>query len=214
MIVVELKIYYAPVNELTQRLKETLANFWWLVNFLFLVSTLRVNGQDGDPRVTTSLGELVGSLAYVNEIESNHEIDVKQFLGVPFAKPPLENLRFLKPEAVEAWSEPIECKDRPKACVQYMETPFPWSMYPNDPNISEDCLYLNIWVPKDASPENKKSVLFWIYGGGFFMGSIRQEIYNGRVIAALGDVIVVTTNYRLGSLGFWSNYRDTAPGNV
>ncbi|CAL1291542.1 unnamed protein product [Larinioides sclopetarius] len=187
-------------------------NFWWLV--ILLLCTLRVLGQGDDPRVTTSLGELVGSFVQVNDIEKDTQIQVKQFLGVPFANPPLEDLRFLKPEAIEAWSEPIECKIRPKACVQYTEAPYPWRMNPDDPNISEDCLYLNIWVPKDASPQNKKSVFFWIHGGGFFMGSIRQEIYEGQVMAALGDVIVVTTNYRLGSLGFWSNGRNTAPGNV
>ncbi|GBM49089.1 Acetylcholinesterase [Araneus ventricosus] len=193
---------------------ETLANVLRLVSFLFLICTLRVNGRDDDPRVTTSLGELVGSLVQVNDTESNSLIDVKQFLAVPFAKPPLGNLRFRKPEAVEAWTEPFQCKDMPNACVQYMAYPFPWAMSPHDPHISEDCLYLNIWVPSDASPQNKKQVFFFIHGGGFFTGSIRQPIYDGRALAGLGDVIVVTTNYRLGTLGFWSNNGIDAPGNV
>ncbi|GBO09986.1 Acetylcholinesterase 1, partial [Araneus ventricosus] len=167
---------------------EIRANFWCLLNFLFLICTLRVHGQRGDPRVYTNSGGVVGSVVHVNDMLSNRQIDVKQFLGIPYAEPPVGDLRFQKPQFHGAWDEDLECKDMPKACVQYMEAPYPWRMSPEDPNISEDCLYLNVWVPKDASPENKKSVFFWIYGGGFFMGSNRQEIYDGRVIAALGDV--------------------------
>ncbi|GBM49093.1 Acetylcholinesterase [Araneus ventricosus] len=138
-----------------------------------------------------------------------------ELLSVPRQKEdPHDIRRFRKPEAVEAWTEPLQCKDMPNACVQYMAYPFPWAMSPHDPHISEDCLYLNIWVPNDASPQNKKQVFFFIHGGGFFTGSIRQPIYDGRALAGLGDVIVVTTNYRLGTLGFWSNNGIDAPGNV
>ncbi|CAL1291544.1 unnamed protein product [Larinioides sclopetarius] len=197
----------------TKTKKEKHTDFWWLLSFAFLIYSPRV--QSGDPRVFTSNGAVVGSLVHFNDMLSNRQIDVKQFLGIPFADKPLGELRFQKPQDARPWdNDDLQCKEMPKACVQYQPAPYPWRMDPEDPNISEDCLYLNVWVPKDANPRNKKAVFFWVYGGGFFMGSNRQEIYDGRVIAALGDVIVVTPNYRLGSLGFWSNNSPTAPGNV
>lgn len=67
---------------------------------------------------------------------------------------------------------------------------------------SEDCLYLDISVPGGVSANNKKSVMVWIHGGGYISGN--KDIYPGVALAALGDVIVVGINYRLGALGFLS----------
>ncbi|XP_069123069.1 liver carboxylesterase-like [Argopecten irradians] len=78
--------------------------------------------------------------------------------------------------------------------------------------ISEDCLTLNIYVPREISYAVRKSVMVWIHGGGFYSG--RGSMYNGAYIALHGNVIVVTINYRLGVFGFLSTGNDDLPGNL
>ncbi|GFW04183.1 acetylcholinesterase-1 [Trichonephila clavipes] len=137
---------------------------------------------------------------------------VNQFLSIPYAQPPTGNLRFKKPVPLQSLPSKYRAINTPSACWQHSEYPFPW--YDSSPGKDEDCLYLNIWTPDEASPQNKKAVIFFIHGGGFRYGSIRQMIYNGAPLAALGDVVVVTVNYRLGSLGFLTTGTEEAPGNV
>lgn len=100
----------------------------------------------------------------------------------------------------------------PPACIQYTENPFPW--YDDKPGKSENCLFLNIWTPSNVTPEVPKAVFFYIFGGGFFVGSTRSTFHSGEALAALGDIIVVTVNYRLGSFGFLYSGSSDAPGNV
>ncbi|CAG2111019.1 unnamed protein product [Medioppia subpectinata] len=83
--------------------------------------------------------------------------------------------------------------------------------------ISEDCLVLNIWTPNAGNNNTNKSqlkpIMFWIYGGAFVRGSIFFESYNGSILAT-HDVVIVSTNYRLGQFGFLYGDREDAPGNV
>ncbi|CAG2117152.1 unnamed protein product, partial [Medioppia subpectinata] len=79
-------------------------------------------------------------------------------------------------------------------------------------SLSEDCLVLNIWAPNKTSSA-LKPVMFWIYGGGLSGGSIFMDKYNGSVLATQ-DVVIVSTNYRLGEFGFLYGDREDAPGNV
>ncbi|GFT29192.1 acetylcholinesterase-1 [Nephila pilipes] len=137
---------------------------------------------------------------------------VHQYLGIPYAQPPVGPLRFMPTVPLLQQPRMLKAIVPPPACMQYTERPFPW--YVNSSEKSEDCLYLNIWTPSDASPENKKAVMYWIPGGGFRHGSIRSELYNGTALSALGDVIVVTVNYRLGPFGFLFSGTDDAPGNA
>ena len=81
---------------------------------------------------------------------------------------------------------------------------------PNTP-MSEDCLYLNLWVPVGAT---NATTLIWIHGGGFHKGSSSLDVYDGSILAANSDVIVASMNYRLGALGFLYLGIDDAPGNV
>ncbi|XP_054719076.1 acetylcholinesterase-1-like [Uloborus diversus] len=79
---------------------------------------------------------------------------------------------------------------------------------------SEDCLYLNIWAPRTGYHSGKKAVMFWLYGGGYNSGSNRIPTYDGGILSARGDVVVVSVNHRLGVFGFLSTSSDEAKGNM
>lgn len=131
---------------------------------------------------------------------------VNVFLAIPFAQPPVGELRFKKPIPVERWNGIYLATRNRDSCMQ--------NLFP-DITTSEDCLFLNIWQPiKQNITKGKLSVMFWIYGGGFTSGSIFLSIYNADYLSTLGDVIVVTTNYRLGAFGFLYGGSEDAPGNV
>lgn len=82
--------------------------------------------------------------------------------------------------------------------------------------LSEDCLYLNIWTPSDrpASESRGRAVMVFIHGGGFYAGSSTQPRFDGTTLAAVGDVVYVSMQYRLGPLGFLYLGTDDAPGNA
>eukprot|EP00667_Euglena_gracilis_P007653 EG_transcript_7731 len=114
----------------------------------------------------------------------------RQFLGVPYAQPPLRQLRFRPAAPKAAWGPKVwDATAYAPACPQLDK-----AMY-----YSEDCLYLNIWTPR-AAPYVPWPVLVWIHGGAFSVGSGCE--YNGSHIASRQGMVVVTINYRLGPLGF------------
>lgn len=80
--------------------------------------------------------------------------------------------------------------------------------------MSEDCLYINAWVPNPDDRTSKRAILVWIYGGGFYSGSSTLDIYDGRYLAASQNVIVISMQYRLGILGFLNLESEDAPGNM
>ncbi|XP_075770046.1 cholinesterase-like isoform X2 [Pelodiscus sinensis] len=138
---------------------------------------------------------------------------VTAFLGVPYAQPPLGPLRFQKPLPHLPWSDVLEATDFGHACVQisFSGSPEASIWMPKTPQ-SEDCLFLNVWVPHPRPPE-PVPVLVWIHGGGFITGAACLNIYNGRFLAATEKVIVASMNYRLGALGFLA-LPPAAPGNA
>jgi para-nitrobenzyl esterase len=129
-------------------------------------------------------------------IEGVQENGVAVFKGIPFAAPPIGPLRWRAPQAPAAWSG-IRLSDQfAPICMQR-------GAYPEDAppeRMSEDCLYLNIWVPPHTAG-SPLPVMVWIYGGGLMNGSASTPLYAGDMLARKG-VIVVTVNYRLGVLGF------------
>jgi carboxylesterase type B len=88
------------------------------------------------------------------------------------------------------------------------------TMWNPNTNISEDCLYINIWTPKVRLSQSNKAVMLWIFGGGFYAGTNTLEWYDGRIMAAEGDVVVVSMQYRVGVMGFLYLDISGAPGNV
>ena len=127
--------------------------------------------------------------------------DICVYKGIPFAAPPVGDLRWKAPRPPEAWQGVRDCFEFGAACPQPSIGPLVLmpEMATNAP-VSEDCLYLNIWAPAGRA-EQKLPVLYWIHGGGFVIGAASQPMYDGEELARLGCV-VVSVNYRLGLFGF------------
>ncbi|MGB3773169.1 MAG: carboxylesterase/lipase family protein [Rhodococcus sp. (in: high G+C Gram-positive bacteria)] len=123
--------------------------------------------------------------------------DTVSWKGIPFAAPPVGPLRFRAPRPPEPWEGIRDGRDFGAMAPQGREGPVP--MDPNIP-IDEDCLTLNVWAP---TPDGvQRPVMVWIHGGAYVLGSSAQRIYNGRNLSHLGEVVVVTVNYRVGALGW------------
>ena len=123
--------------------------------------------------------------------------DYTVFRGVPFAKPPVGERRFAAPADPDCW-------EGVKVCDTFAPAPIQGGRPgEKNQNISEDCLYLNIFTPAESAGENLP-VMVWIFGGGFQGGSASNPEFDGKAINGQG-VILVTINYRLGVLGFFAN---------
>ncbi|WP_251069955.1 carboxylesterase/lipase family protein [Streptomyces sp. ISL-96] len=121
----------------------------------------------------------------------------QEFLGVPYAAPPVGNLRFRPPEAPERWDEVRNATRQAPACLQFS----PFGL--RDPEaVSEDCLYLDVYRPRNARAGARLPVVFWMHGGAYSQGTGTQ--FGGRTMAESTNSIVVTINYRLGQLGYLS----------
>ena len=134
------------------------------------------------------------------------EIDGKQlnvFTGIPFAKPPIGDLRFRKPVPIDNWNESKNVFDFQGACPQDL-TRFQTGDSMTNKNISEDCLYLNVWSPVGSSVNGPfKPVMVWIHGGGLLVGSPSEYSYHGDMLSARGDVVVVSISYRSDTILPW-----------
>ena len=143
------------------------------------------------PTVTTNAGKVAGF----------KEGNINVFKGIPFAAPPVGELRWKAPQPIKPWSGVKDCIQFAASPMQFDPVPFMcWSeefLIPKKP-IDEDCLYLNVWAKNTAT---KKPVLVYIYGGGFVSGGAGCAIYDGKEMAEK-DVVFVSINYRVGVFGF------------
>ncbi|KAM6223768.1 cocaine esterase-like [Rhynchocyon petersi] len=165
------------------------------------------------PIRTTNTGKVQGSLIHVQ----GAEVDIHTFLGIPFAKPPLGPLRFAPPQPPEAWSGvrdgtsyPAMCLQDTDASVAIVKTLFNDTILPFT-DMSEDCLYLNVYTPAHSHEGSNLPVMVWIHGGGLMVGV--ASMYDGSSLTAFEDVVVVTIQYRLGILGYFSTGDKHATGN-
>ena len=129
-------------------------------------------------------------------VEGERGDGVSVWRGIPYAAPPVGELRFRKPQPPGPWEGARDATEFGHACPQgsRMKGRAPVT------DISEDCLTINIWSP--ASDRAKRAVLFYIHGGSFSEGTGADKEYEGTKLAREGDVVVVTFNYRLGAFGF------------
>jgi para-nitrobenzyl esterase len=132
------------------------------------------------------------------------------YKGIPFALPPVQELRWRPPQPVGRWRHVLFARDFGAHCIQSGSYP---DMVFHDPGPSEDCLTLNVWAPAEAKPLKKAGgglpVMVWIYGGGFTTGGTSENRQDGQFLAHRG-VIVVSMNYRLGIFGFMAHPELTA----
>lgn len=119
--------------------------------------------------------------------------------GIPYAKPPIGDLRFRAPQPPEPWTEVREATLFGPAAIQASNGIMEFLGNQTD-NTSEDCLYLNVWSP--SADNRRRPVMVWIHGGAFTAGAGSGHLYDGHSFATEGDIVVVTFNYRLGALGF------------
>ncbi|XP_059165048.1 acetylcholinesterase-like [Physella acuta] len=205
-----------------------------LVLTLVLVFSLQHQVQPDALIKTTDAGTKYVGVGYTMEFD-NTEYTLAKFRGIPFAKPPTGNLRFAKPQAPVV-GEQYDAREFKSVCMQ---PPKPLDACLIHQPIDEDCLYLNVYVPlpgwtasdvNDTAIDSHKvladamssakslpdgashAVFVYVYGGAWLEGN--GNCYDGSVLAGLGEVIVVTFNYRLGLLGFATTEDDVIPGNA
>jgi para-nitrobenzyl esterase len=148
--------------------------------------------------ITTRLGTVTG----------RSQNNVQTYLGIPYAKPSVAERRFRAPEPHGSWTGTLDATRLGNRAMQPENPMVP----PTDEICSEDCLTVDIYTP--AADDRARPVLFWIHGGAFYIGSGND--HDGSVLAAQGDVVVVSVNYRLGVFGFLdlSTYDDTLAGSA
>ena len=128
---------------------------------------------------------------------------VTGWFGVPFAAPPVRELRWRAPQPVAAWEGVYHADRFAPMCLQALRARTMNHYFGNEAT-SEDCLYLNIWAPSDPGAGGKP-VIVWIYGGGFNVGSASMANYAGENLARDGDVVYVSIAYRVGPMGFFAH---------
>src|ERR1700722_702566 len=145
--------------------------------------------QARPPEVTIRPGQLVGQYL-------GHNNDVAAFFGVPYAKPPLGNRRFAPPQPLVVLpTRPFLATNNSIACEQAT----PSVAYTPTPVLTEDCLILNVWAPREPAP-GRRPVMVWIHGGGGVSGN--SNPYKGIEAVERSGIVLVTVNYRLNSFGY------------
>ncbi|KAJ7388413.1 neurexin protein binding [Desmophyllum pertusum] len=165
------------------------------VLFASKITRAELDENQHSPVVETDSGAVVGKIEALPHGKSVHE-----YLGIPYAEPPVGELRFAAPKPAKPWSGIKRATEFGASCPQN-QLPIPRSPTRSDVD-SEDCLFLNVFVPSTTKPDDKMAVMVWIHGGGFAIGS--STTYHSGVLATFNDVIVVSINYRLGVLGFFN----------
>jgi para-nitrobenzyl esterase len=144
-----------------------------------------------DPlKVKTEHGKIQGKLINDGKVQA--------YLGIPYAAPPVGNLRWKAPEPPARWKGVRDATSFGAHCAQNHVFD---DMIFQDAGASEDCLYLNVYTPASAKANSRLPVMFWIHGGGYSGGSASEPRHNGDFLPTKG-VVLVTINYRLGVFGF------------
>ncbi|XP_001232058.4 fatty acyl-CoA hydrolase precursor, medium chain [Gallus gallus] len=178
------------------------------------ITALVATGQKAEqPEVVTKYGTARGYQFKVDAAERS----VNVFLGLPFAKAPVGPLRFSEPQPPEPWKGVRDATSYPPMCLQdkvlgqFVSDAITNRKEKVRLQMSEDCLYLNIYTPVSTEKQEKLPVFVWIHGGGLVLGAASS--YDGSALAAFDNVVVVTIQYRLGIAGYFSTGDKYARGN-
>ncbi|KAK3101968.1 hypothetical protein FSP39_007701 [Pinctada imbricata] len=169
---------------------------------IFSVLFVFLEVKSENVEIITSFGTIKGIKTSTVDCNSVH-----QFRKIPYAEPPIGNLRFQKPVPHPPLSGIYDATEFGPSCMQM--TPI-LSLNSTRGPMSEDCLHLNIYIP-NSIVSIPRAVMLWIHGGGFQTG--QGSIYNGENVAVIGNVIVITINYRLDLFGFMSTDDNAYRGN-
>ncbi|XP_070469770.1 liver carboxylesterase-like isoform X4 [Equus przewalskii] len=187
---------------------------WLFALVLVSLATSTVWGHPSSPPVVdTAQGKVLGKHVSLEGFAQPMAV----FLGVPFAKPPLGSLRFAPPQPADPWPFVKNTTSYPPMCSQdtvagqMLSDLFTNRKENISVQISEDCLYLNIYTPADLTKKSRLPVMVWIHGGGLMIGG--ASTYDGLALSAHENVVVVTIQYRLGIWGFFSTGDEHSPGN-
>ncbi|KAH6939495.1 hypothetical protein HPB50_018580 [Hyalomma asiaticum] len=179
-----------------------------VVSAVLLVFFISATGLRAHRYITTET--LNGHIRGV--IEDVDGIDVERYLGIPYAEPPVGELRFRRPVPAKSWRPTtMDALKFASPCPQANGSfPYvPWLVKRD--LIREDCLYLNVWSP--LRRRDPLGVLFWIHGGGYRTGTASAPLYDSKTLAAVGDIVVVSINFRVGSFGFLYTGPGSSSGN-
>ncbi|CEF69907.1 Acetylcholinesterase [Strongyloides ratti] len=179
-----------------------------LIN-LILLNIIPLIYCGGYREVKTKYGKIIGRVNVINKKHITH------FLGIPYAKPPLKNLRFKPPQPlkVPAWKTTFNASIKARSCMQYVQKTglIGYDITIPTNKISEDCLQLNIFAPHKTN----MPVIVFFHGGAYNFGSGSLLIHKGEFLSRKTNQIVVTVNYRLGIFGFaYLESGRAIPGNI
>ena len=158
---------------------------------LFFACSLNIVTIFGDDSIVNTIyGPIQGNVSYSG----------RAFTSIPYASPPINELRWMPPLPPTNWTNIMETKSDPPGCIQYCALPN-WAC---PTKISEDCLYLNVFTPPISNTSNHSGypVMLFFHGGGYSQGYGGGWLYNGTNLAFTTDTIIVSANYRLGPLGW------------
>ncbi|HEY9641556.1 MAG TPA: carboxylesterase family protein [Coleofasciculaceae cyanobacterium] len=169
---------------------------WLIMAFsIAIVLSIGLSGRSmtsgGGKTVTIDAGTIEGALSG----------DVLSFKGIPYAAPPVGELRWRSPQPVKPWDGVRPATAYGHDCIQ---KPIPGDSAASGSTPGEDCLVLNVWRPAAIASNQKLPVMVWIHGGGFLNGGSSAAIFDGNPLAQQG-MVVVSFNYRLGRLGFFAH---------
>ncbi|XP_055902981.1 esterase B1-like isoform X2 [Eupeodes corollae] len=175
-------------------------------NLFYRVIGYKIQQSSLTTRETIQVLTTKGPIKGVKRV-SVYGVPYYSFENIPFAKPPLDDLRFKAPIPPDPW---VEVKDCTQPCEKPLQENFVFTKYKG----SEDCLYLNVFS-KNLSPDKLSPVMVWIYGGGFQIGEASRDLYGPDYLMDK-DVVYVSITYRLGPLGFLSlnDPKLNIPGNA
>ena len=133
-------------------------------------------------------------------VHGSSENGLSVYRGIPYAAPPVGDLRFRVARPHPGWDDVLDCESFRPIAPQIPNEALEAVVGGAPQDQSEDCLFLNVWTP--GTDDAARPVMVWIHGGAFTLGSGSDGLYDGAMLASRGDVVVVTINYRLGALGF------------